>query len=85
VAAFSGSVFPSIGIPSSVKVFGGYCFSDCKNLRTVTFESGSQLWRVGESAFSGSGLPAILVPASVAVLCESCFPGCNSLASIVFE
>jgi hypothetical protein len=72
-------------ISSSVKVFGGYCFSDCKNLRTVTFEPGSQLWRVGESAFAGSGLTAILVPASVEVLCESCFSNCQSLRTVTFE
>ena len=35
---FSGSGLTSITIPSSVTSLGDYCFSDCKNLKTVYFK-----------------------------------------------
>jgi hypothetical protein len=47
------SSLSSIRIPSSVQELRGYCFSECRSLRTVTFEDGSQVSRIDHSAFSG--------------------------------
>jgi hypothetical protein len=51
----------------------------------VTFESGSRLERIEESAFSECGLNLIVIPASVVVLGKSSFAGCKSLSSVRFE
>jgi hypothetical protein len=40
-----------ICIPSSVEMLGQECFNGCESLSTVTFESGSQLSSIAESAF----------------------------------
>jgi hypothetical protein len=41
-------------IPSSVVVLGEGSFSGCESLASVTFESGSRLERIEESAFQWS-------------------------------
>jgi hypothetical protein len=51
----------------------------------VTFESGSRLERIEESAFHGSGLKSIVIPSSVVVLGRSSFYLCKSLESVTFE
>jgi hypothetical protein len=51
----------------------------------VTFESGSRLERIEESAFQWSGLKSILIPSSVVVLGKSSFSWCKSLESVTFE
>jgi hypothetical protein len=72
-------------IPSSAEVFGSGCFSNCKSLSSVTFESGSRPQRIGESAFKWSGITHLMVPSSVEILCKECFRHCRSLTSITFE
>jgi alkylhydroperoxidase family enzyme len=72
-------------ISSSICRLTGACFSNCKSLASVTFESDSKLQRIEACAFHVSGLTAIHIPASVEVLCESCFSNCRSLASVTFE
>jgi hypothetical protein len=51
----------------------------------VTFESGSRLERIEESAFSESGLKSIEIPSSVVNLGKWSFYQCKSLRSIGFE
>jgi hypothetical protein len=72
-------------IVSGIEVICQKCFSDCKSLASVTFESGSRLSRLEKSAFSQSGLHSIHFPASIEVICESCFSNCKSLESVTFE
>jgi hypothetical protein len=58
-----------IFIPSCVEMLGKSCFSGCESLSTVTFESGSQLSSIAQSAFSFcSSLSSIFVPSSVEML-----------------
>jgi hypothetical protein len=83
--AFHGSGLNSIVIPSSVAVLGKSSFSECKSVRSVIFENGSQLERFEESAFYGSGLQSIVIPSSVVVLDKSSFSECKSLLSVIFE
>jgi hypothetical protein len=75
----------SIVIPSSVIVLGKQSFYECKSLESVTFESGSRLERIEESAFFRSGLRSVLIPSSVIVLGKWNFYQCNSLESVTFE
>jgi hypothetical protein len=51
----------------------------------VTFESGSRLERIEESAFQSSGLKSIVIPSSAVVLGKSSFRDCRSLESVTFE
>jgi hypothetical protein len=52
----------------------------------VTFESGSRLIRIDESAFSDcESLTSICIPASVEILYRSCFSGCTSISQLRFE
>jgi hypothetical protein len=62
------SVLKSIIIPKSVEVLCKECFSNCKSLTSITFESDSRLQRIEERAFAGTGLKSIIVPSSVEVL-----------------
>jgi hypothetical protein len=77
--------FVEIIRPSSVEVLSERCFSECKSLSSVTFESGSKLSRIEKNAFAGTGLIDIIIPASVDFLGEGCFADINSLSSVAFE
>jgi hypothetical protein len=55
------------------------------SLESVTFESGSRLERIEESAFLESRLKSILIPSSVVVLGRESFYQCKSLESVTFE
>jgi hypothetical protein len=63
----------SIKIPSSVVVLGRCCFCACKSLESVTFESGSRLERIEESAFARSSSKSIRLPPSVTFIGRSAF------------
>jgi hypothetical protein len=41
----------SIRVPATVRVLGRYSFSQCHNLASVTFESGSKLSKIKDFAF----------------------------------
>jgi hypothetical protein len=49
--AFSASGLISVFIPSSVEVIGSGCFSWCKSLISIIFESGSGITRIEDDAF----------------------------------
>jgi hypothetical protein len=51
-----------IAISKSVEFIGANCFSWCGSLSSISFESGSRLSRIEESAFNKTGLIEIIVP-----------------------
>ena len=55
----------SVTIPRSVECIDVDCFRNCMNLHKVTFESGSSLKTIGESAFSCTSLSEVAIPSSV--------------------
>jgi hypothetical protein len=58
----------------------------CKNLSNLTFEPGSRLSSLGESAFEHcSSLQSICVPGFLETISPSCFADCENLVSLVFE
>jgi hypothetical protein len=73
------------GIASSYEVICEDCFSGCKSLASVTFDSNSKMSRFDVCAFSWSGLTSIYIPSLVEVICESCFSQCKSLVSVTFD
>jgi uncharacterized protein YuzB (UPF0349 family) len=62
-------------IPSSVKIVGSKCFSYCKSLSSITFESNSHLTRIESEAFSHSSLQSIVIPRNVRFIDGSAFIG----------
>jgi hypothetical protein len=84
-SAFNACVcLSSICIPSSVQYIGAASFAGC-DLQTLSFESGSTLSRIGESAFRNTSLSAIGIPSSVEVIGESAFADCRCPSVITFE
>jgi predicted transcriptional regulator len=79
------SVSSKIEIPRTIQVLGSSCFSYCKSISSISFESNSGLKRIESYAFLGSSLRSIEIPRSVEILCSYCFQRCESLSSISFE
>jgi hypothetical protein len=53
----------------SVEIIGSYCFYGCDNFASLSFESGSNLKRIGRHAFSQCGLlRSIIIPASITTI-----------------
>eukprot|EP00605_Chrysophyceae_sp_TOSAG23-4_P001283 GSChrysophyteH1.ASY1.ANO1.1394.1 assembled CDS len=75
-----------VTIPANWKNIEKSAFDQCLRLKTLDFESGSQLQTIGESAFHESGLSGtITIPASVTSIGEQAFWYCNSLNNLVFQ
>jgi hypothetical protein len=65
-SAFQRSSLQSIRIPSSVEIISDYCFSECRNLAILEFDSGSRLSDLGDFAFANcSSLRWLCLPASL--------------------
>jgi hypothetical protein len=75
----------TIIISSDIEILGSSCFSSCKSLSSISFESNSRLNRIESNAFSSSSLKSISIPRNVEILGSSCFSDCKSLSSISFE
>jgi hypothetical protein len=71
--------------PPSIEVICEWCFSSCKSLTSVRFDTNSQLSRLEKQALFGSRLHSIHLLASLEVICESCFHSCKSLESVTFD
>jgi hypothetical protein len=72
-------------IPHNVEILGSKCFSSCKSLSSITFESNSHLTRIESEALLGSSLQSILSPWNVEIFGSRCFSFCQSLSSVTFE
>jgi hypothetical protein len=82
---FYESSLESIIIPRNVEILGSNCFSYCKSLSSITFESNSRLIRIELGAFYKSSLRSILIPSNVEILGSKCYFYCKSHSSITFE
>jgi hypothetical protein len=84
--AFEKTPIISITIPRHVQILCSSCFSDCKSLSSISFETDCELTRIESNAFSScSSLKSITIPRHVQILCSLCFSHCDSLSSISFE
>ena len=87
--AYSGAVtIPSsvtyIGKEYSVMNIGGYAFSGCTGLASITIPE--SVVSIGEGAFSGCGsLISVIIGKRVATIGGSAFSQCTSLKDVVFE
>lgn len=76
----------SVTIPNTIYDIEECAFQNCKNLKSVTFESGSTLKHVMEWGFAGcSSLESITLPASLKSIGDMMFENCTSLKSVTIE
>jgi hypothetical protein len=79
IVQYFGSI-DSVVIPSSVTHLCKSCFSYCSSLSSLSFESGSNLQQIEESAFSYSQLKTIIIPSSRSIMfCWLQFTFINSI------
>jgi hypothetical protein len=82
--AFLYSSLQSVLIPSTVQIIGSSCFSSCKSLSSISFESNSRLARIESKAFCESSLQSIVIPKNVQFIDGSAFRDVR-LSSISIE
>jgi hypothetical protein len=82
--AFSFSSLQSIMIPRNVEILGSKCFSHCRSLSLIIFESNSHLTRIESKAFSCASLRSIVIPRNVEFINDSAFVD-GTLSSISIE
>lgn len=76
----------SVTIPNTVIGIEECAFQNCKNLKSVKFESGSTLKHVMEWGFAGcSSLERITLPASLKSIGDMMFEDCTNLKSVTIE
>lgn len=83
--SFGESDIEKLIIPNTVRELGREAFVECKKLREVVFEPGSQLETIGYCCFSHCMFEKITIPKSVRRIEECAFCGCKRLRSLVFE
>ncbi len=73
-----------IEIPASVEDIGDWAFQWCGRVTKVTFEEGSKLKTIGQSAFSScKQVKEFVVPEGVTTIMADAFGGCDALESLV--
>ena len=65
-------------------MLGDHTFFNCKELKHVTFASGSRLEAIGTYCFFKSGLEEIAIPNSVAIIGDHAFSSCKNLRKVSF-
>lgn len=73
----------NVSIPSGTRTIGKEAFKGCTGLTTLTFDPGSNLTTIGESAFEGSGLASVDIPNSVTTIGFYAFYECTALENII--
>lgn len=73
----------SFTVPASVKEIGGSAFSCNNTLKSISFESGSQLSTIGVRAFWYADISQISLPEDLVKISDHAFHFCNSLETIV--
>ena len=79
--SFASSSIENI-IPSSVKQIGEFSFAHFKNLKTIQFQSNSQLIKIPDNLFFYSSHEFISIPPNVEIIGERSFYYCNQFKTI---
>ena len=82
-STFSGnSSMTTIKIPASVEIIGESCFYNCSKLTSITYEEGSKLASIENTAFRNTGFTEFVIPDSVTYLGRQIFDGCTALKKV---
>ena len=85
-SAFSSSTLTDILLPNTLLHIDNKAFSGLPYLVNVTFEAGSQLESIGESAFyNATSLSGITIPSSVQVIGQTAFYNAANMTYFTFE
>jgi hypothetical protein len=75
-----------VTVSREIEAISAECFSLCKSIVSVRFESGSKISMLGRSAFCLCDFQeSIHIPSSIRAISESCFSDCSKLRNLVFE
>lgn len=85
VLLFAPRNFKSIKIQSTIKIISKCAFSDCKELKSVTFEEDSQLEEIFIESFSFSSISYFRFPKNLKKICYASFLNCKQLKQIEFD
>lgn len=70
----------AIVIPAFVRELPAYCFAECRGLKMVTFEDGTQIAKISDFVFLGcEELEDIQLPDCIVQIGTGAFRGCESL------
>ncbi len=78
-------ILTSIIIPASIVSIGEFSFNSTALLKTLMFETGSQLTTIAKNSFSFSSINSITVPSSVTSIESYAFHGTHLLKDFLFE
>lgn len=81
--AFKESTIESVTIPKTVTALQYKSFAVAKDLKTVTFEAGSQLKTIDSQVFWNSGITEITVPEGTESIGEAAFCACGALKKVI--
>ena len=86
-AAFlNATQLSSVFVSSGITEIMDEAFNETTKLKSIEFESNSQLDIIGDKAFSGcTGLTSIVIPSSVTTIGANAFDGCTNLKSVTFK
>ncbi len=70
-------------IPDSVSAIGNNAFTNCYDLKEVTFGSG--LKSIGDGAFASTAITSLTLPHRLSSLGDSCFQNCTRLKTITIN
>ena len=72
----------SIEIGKDITEIGNYAFAYATNVKSITFEEGSKLEKIGAAAFLYTYVTEVVIPESVTLIGNSAFAYCSKLVSV---
>lgn len=83
--AYYGAHTEKITIPKYIKRIGNQCFSCSSSIKSIEFQSPSQLIQIGDQAFQYCTIQRICIPKSVVNIGKSLFENCHSLTNLSIQ
>ncbi|KAK8875664.1 hypothetical protein M9Y10_005838 [Tritrichomonas musculus] len=85
ILLFGSHSIKKASIPSYIKRIGSHAFNECKFLKSVEFQSNSELITIGEKSFLKTSIGSIQIPATVEMIDKAAFFLCKSLKLVDFQ
>lgn len=72
-------------IPFKIRQIESFSFSKCRQIKSIQFESNSELNSINENAFYDSSISMISIPSKVTRIGDSAFSLCMNLCNVEFD